>query len=241
MGRVRQLRAWLLRVLLACALLSAVQLLAMQVAFPFAGQEHHALLNRIGGFEQPLLTVWWFDTTWLSVACFLLVALGNALSWHTLGIVGALVGGTHWLGITKLVASSPDMRILLLFPIPAMQACVMFAAWLGNVVHRWWQRKRARGERWREYELAAGREVKGLKGWWQVRFPPRATVCPKCGGGRIADVTYGYPMPGSDMTRGGRAVHYGCVVHPDSPTAACLDCRFAWQDPVRRLPIDWRP
>ncbi|MBK8060489.1 MAG: hypothetical protein IPK33_22140 [Gemmatimonadetes bacterium] len=231
--------AWLRRLLVAFVLLSAVQLLAMQVAFPFAGQEHHALLNRIGGFERPVLRVWWYDMTWLSAACFLLIAVGNALSWQTMGILGAIVAASHWLEIIWLVTPSPAMRTLLHFPIPVMQASILSAAWLGDQVHRWWQRKRARGERWREYELAAGREVKGVKGWWQSRFPPRAKICPKCGGDRVVDVTYGYPMPGRDMTRGGGAVHHGCVVGPDSPTAACLDCRYAWQDPVRRLPIDW--
>lgn len=207
-----------MRVIGVVLLLRLVQVVAMDTAFPFGGHEYHALLQNVGGWEAAMLRVWTFDTSWLAFACFLLMVCGLRLPYEGVGLVGALLGGLHWIGLARLVPVRLPEWGLLMLPVLAMQAVIVFAAWIGWRANGWWHE------------------------WWQEWFPPRARTCPACGSGRVQGVIYGYPSRWiSRLVESGQARHAGCVVTTDSPTAGCLDCRHEWRDSARELPIDGSP
>jgi hypothetical protein len=59
----------------------------------------------------------------------------------------------------------------------------------------------------------------------------KPTLCPSCGGPRVAAILYGLPMFDDELNRSldeGRVVLGGCSVFEDSATWRCLECGHQW-------------
>lgn len=54
-------------------------------------------------------------------------------------------------------------------------------------------------------------------------------LCPQCGSERIRPILWGYPTDEAfERAERGEFVLGGCVVTPNAPNTACLDCQARW-------------
>ena len=62
--------------------------------------------------------------------------------------------------------------------------------------------------------------------------------CPSCASRNVAEIRYGFPIPGtfdSPDARAGELILGGCVLWPDRPEYRCHRCSHAWREsPVGR-------
>jgi len=55
--------------------------------------------------------------------------------------------------------------------------------------------------------------------------------CPKCGSARLISIVYGnLTEDGEESVRKGIYISGGCVMEQDSPTTACKDCGYQFND-----------
>ena len=63
--------------------------------------------------------------------------------------------------------------------------------------------------------------------------------CPKCAGGDVKAIVFGYPTEETMESAGAGEIELGgCIVSEQSPDWRCSSCGHSWADP--KLPKPWK-